>query len=242
MNNFTSLKIVREWEKFYKYFKLLQDHDAYIAGGFARYCCSPLENPSKYKDIDIWMIEDDLTKRNKLIRRLEETGFVKIRESVYAVELSDNTDIVQVINPRIDAMGDFQTFGEPEIVCTYFDFTITQCALTSEFFGIASKSFETDEFKKNLVIKCIRDPMSTMTRVLKYVKKGYFIDTDNLHKIFLSFNKQPGDYKLTLKHLIDARKEKEQEQISSVVEKKEDITSIGLVAGIHYPVPKTSIY
>ena len=83
-----------------------------------------------------------------------------------------------------------KTFGTPEQVISYFDFTVARAALLPNDTALVDERFEDDIKNKILHIEHIVCPLMSVRRIAKYVLKGYFISTKEVLKLFLAYQQR----------------------------------------------------
>lgn len=166
-----------------KFFKNVFELGGFVAGGYARYVVSKnvFAEPN---DIDIFCrtIEDEA----KLLRFFNSVGKVQFKSDLatsYRVynEYSYILKKVQLIKPRQE--GNIKTFGTPEEVIDNFDFTINMVAFDDQGFYHCETFFE-DLKAHRLEFNNIHCAVGILTRIRKYLNKGYKIDISEFLKIY----------------------------------------------------------
>lgn len=164
----------------------LEEFDACICGGYARYCMSPRHDPPQAGDLDIYC--SDKSSFDELLKFLKvEIGSNKTTKlsEIFITPQAKNKEYrllpkIQLIKPSEWIVA----VGTTEEILSHFDFTIAQAALVNVNYGIASKDFEYDELNKLLRISNIRCPLSQLLRIEKYRQKGYKLVPGEQIKIF----------------------------------------------------------
>lgn len=152
----------------------------WIAGGFARWCCSLSPEPAPPTDIDVFFGSylDVLSTSD----RLRELGAKIVKEVPYFVQL-DVSDAfpgfglpaVQLIKPNQRADGTVAWGPTKEDVVRQIDLTVCRVALDGPGLSTATAdpSFEDDELRKVLRFRRIKFPPAEMRHAFKYAAKGY---------------------------------------------------------------------
>jgi hypothetical protein len=134
-------------------------------------------------DIDLYLADFHEIALARTI--LENSGFVEIFKTENAITMSNGKDKVQIITkPEFVGLTNQEIFES-------FDFTVCMGILdlaTQEF--DFCKSFFLDLSSKNLAYNVKgKYPISSLIRVQKYIKKGYYISGIELLKIALRIHK-----------------------------------------------------
>lgn len=163
--------------------EIIEDYGS-IAGGYARYCASPLEEPILPQDIDIFCDYADLSKSGSfstLKQRLMLLFGLPIDETAFSVTFK-HTLPIQLIKPRSFKRG--STFGLGTVLLEKFDLSVTRAALTNDNKVLVHTTFMEDEARK--LIRVLRGDsfVLTMDRIQKYIKKGYSIDFNSSLALF----------------------------------------------------------
>lgn len=161
-------------------FNLQQLHNLIKAYGFiAGGACRASLNNEEIKDFDIFCFSKESYEPLKAILA-DMYGDKRENELVYQVAN------IQLIKPRESAF--VKTYGQPIEVISKFDFTVARSyTLDGKTFQWIDEEFEQDLISKNLRIKNIVCPISTLKRVIKYCKRGYFIKTRSIIQLFSHF-------------------------------------------------------
>ena len=163
--------------------ELLNGLGSYICGGYARYCCSPNENPGQPEDIDIFTFNEEIYLRTR--KAIENFGLDLIDENEIAIEYQRFGSLpynIQIIKPFDN--GIVNTTGDIKIALANFDFTITRAAILSNSKILVDKDLLEDEKEKILRFRTLsnnNDPH----RVLKYLRKGYKIHAQEWAKVLV---------------------------------------------------------
>lgn len=168
-------------------FQLCEQHGAYIAGGFVRWMCSPVEDTAKPHDVDIfpktwrayYALEDALGKAGYTC---DYTGAVA--QTWQYERLTPHNDhetllhrfrqelnIIQLILP--DTLPGAVSNAPLDKVLECFDFSIVRIGLTSAKTALADHQFEEDETCKRLRVRYINFPVGLVMRMTKYAARGY---------------------------------------------------------------------
>lgn len=177
---------------------LVNTGGGFVAGGYARYCLSPLTEPVAPRNVDLYCKEagayqylsDEIVRRGGSIT-FQTSNAISIKPPAKWVACPT----IQVINPSV--MG-----GSPADTIAIFDFTIAMAVLTWEDQGIASKEFEEDEAGMQLRVNRIQCPIGTFKRALKYAKKGYKLSSMEMLKFYRAWDGLAPDKKEELVQLI----------------------------------------
>jgi len=195
--NFVKIPINRGFTAIKYIYELIEPY-GFIAGGYARYCASNNQQPSKTKDVDVFPHSKEMYL--KLISVLDDAGFTIRRSNDVSVTYNRRMDLRYVMAPEIQIIKPLDkhrilTFGRPEEVLGNFDFTITRVAIDSSTHIIADEDFLKHEKKKQLVLRNIHCPISSMLRCCKYYKKGYFITPVESIKLFHDWMNRDEEYR-----------------------------------------------
>ena len=155
----------------------------FIAGGVIR---DILQN-ERYKDIDMYFP----SKKYGLDveKRLRDKGARVIVKNNYLCSLQLASEvIVQLIYGRpIESLNQF---------AKEFDFTVCCAAIDSHGTFVFHSSFFRDLKTKSLVLCNIQSVMGTLERVIRFSKRGYKIDENQLLELALKINdEEPEDLK-----------------------------------------------
>lgn len=176
-----------------------------ILGGYARFCCSNRNNPIKAMDVDIFPIADTEERSEQIYEALIEAftklGLEKTHENNVSVSFSgakvppfDRCPAIQIIKPIEESA--ILTRGTLEEVLDNFDFTIVRIAINKDRqTATAWASFPKDEKRGLLRILNIHCPISSLLRVMKYGRKGYYMRPMEAMKLFADWQNRPQEYR-----------------------------------------------
>jgi len=157
-----------------KYCPFIKELDnAYVAGGFIRSYYAR----EKASDMDIFFIDE--SSFNTAIKKIS-NEWEMVSHTSKAVTFVNQGKVVQFIS---------LLYGKEEDVLSLFDFTICSISVNikSNVLILHDKFFE-HLAGKELVVETLDSPFSSLLRVIKYIKKGYFISCENLARIVLKCN------------------------------------------------------
>jgi hypothetical protein len=174
--------------------------EAFICGGFARVACSPRDNPIPSKDIDIYCLE--LSHFDEVAKRIEALNYIKVKENDvshiyrYALDSRDTMLEINLIKPL--QTGHLHTFGDLDTILSNFDFTIARIGTYLQDDIIKARGDE--EFIDNerdnvLIIKNIHCPIAEVTRIAKYIQKGYKCPLGQILRCFLDWDDRDGEFR-----------------------------------------------
>jgi hypothetical protein len=143
----------------------------FIAGGCLRDYYSG-RNPFA-SDIDVFF-------QDKAQRRVSLEYLNSKSELLY-----ENENVTRLLykNLKIDIVNKF--YESPEHCINSFDFTVAMIAVDKNTVYMDERTLY-DLAKRQLMINKITYPLSTLSRVLKYVRKGYKICNEELTKVYES--------------------------------------------------------
>jgi hypothetical protein len=187
-------------------FDMLDGADCFIAGGFARYACSPHRTPVAADDIDIYCITADAFGQAK--HALIKAGLTLTKNTTASLSFRDTRprwrrklcDVVQLVKPI--NLGEIALFGSVETVLSGSDLSVLQVAIINPSTVLQYSSFEEDELRRQVTINSIPCPVMAIYRLCKYSEKGYHIPAAELIKIFEAWDAKTPEYKTTLRDLI----------------------------------------
>lgn len=184
-------------------------HDVYVCGGWLRWACSPRFDPVPAGDIDFYCVDDETYKRlrwhlsRKLKRRASRENAVSV--TYKRVKETDNEFFglppVQLIKPMDD--GRVVTQGDIFEILGNFDFSIIRLGASIGNLGIfktvtADIDFYQDELDKKIRIKNIHCPISSTYRVIKYARRGYWVNMPEIFKLFADWDGRDDEYRREL--------------------------------------------
>lgn len=164
LNDYPALKNALEW-----WCPIYNSINCICAGGFLRsFFSGELMN-----DMDLFFEDiDKYTYASHIFDLSDEYSLVSETENAKTY-LSRRKKSVQLIKYR---------FGNMQDILSMFDFTVCSCAVKGDDICMDDFFFE-HLASKLLVFKDTKMPLSTLKRVVKYVKRGYSICDENLIKI-----------------------------------------------------------
>jgi len=192
---------------------------AFVCGGYVRYCLSPRNNPVKAQDVDIYCRDE--TAYQELTSYFQSEGFTPRHDNPIALtylKLNDfkwgSVPVIQLIKPI--KQGAIVASGTVEEILDNFDFTVIRCALKPKYqysterktididwIGLVDTDFEQDETNKNLKIKKIHCPVSSLLRFMKYGKKGYNARPMQILALFADWDNRTQEYRDNLFNKLD---------------------------------------
>lgn len=190
---------------------LCDQHGGKIIGGYARFCCSTREQPTKAGDVDIFPVgatEDESKKVYDGLHAALEAGGLKpkhennvsITYEAATIAPFNRCPTIQLIKPVLE--GAVVTRGTVEEILNSFDFTIVRVAINSDRkTATAWASFTDDEQHRKLRILNIHCPISSLLRVMKYGRKGYYMRPVEALKLFNDWDNRDDTYKARMNEL-----------------------------------------
>lgn len=107
---------------------------------------------------------------------------------------------IQIIKPVEE--GAIVSRGSVEEILNNFDFTVVRCALNPDRrTATAWASFPKDELHMKLRLLNIHCPISSLLRVMKYARKGYYMRPVEALKLFQDWERRPPEYKARMAQL-----------------------------------------
>lgn len=185
-----------------------------IIGGYARFCCSPREHPQPPGDVDIFPVgnteEESQVCFSMWKAMLENKGLTIKHENNVSITWSadekaapfDRCPSIQLIKPIRE--GAIVTWGTVEQILDNFDFTVVRCALNMDrATATAWASFLDDEQHRRLRILNIHCPISSLLRVMKYARKGYYMRPVEALKLFADWERRTPEYRQRMYELFN---------------------------------------
>jgi hypothetical protein len=180
----------------------LSDKDAFICGGYVRYCASPLKNPVEATDVDVYCKDEETFEVLK--KHFANVGLEIRYENHMALTYKAMKDDgiysyhppIQLIKPVKE--GAIVANGDMGSILENFDFTVIRCGLINADNAMVDDDFEEDEKNKFLRIKNIHCPISSTLRFMKYARKGYFTRPMQVVKLFLDWDGRTPEYRAKL--------------------------------------------
>jgi hypothetical protein len=180
-----------------------------IIGGYARWCCSERQSLHHANDVDIFPIAEKEGDDSLKIYDAWKTAFIveglKVKhenEVSISYEKPESGPFlacptIQLIKPT--NVGAILTEGTVEEVLGNFDFTIVRVALNPDrLTATAWASFIEDDNKGLLRILNIHCPVSSLLRVCKYARKGYYCRPAEAMKLFFDWEQRTPEYRLKI--------------------------------------------
>lgn len=207
-NRYWLVPLRRGYTEIKRLLQLCKKHDAYVCGGYARYCASSNKRGiASSKDIDIFCSSEEgfssiLQEIHAILSPF--THVLKVHETQYAITFDFNennypadiarvreilSDVfpIQVIKP-VKTEGRV-TIGSLFDILNSFDMSVCQAAIVSEDQVLVSKDFKNKEREGKNVIANIHNPLMTLNRVSKYNEKKYQTTPESLTKLLTYYNK-----------------------------------------------------
>ena len=190
---------------------LCDQHGGKIIGGYPRYCCSTREQPVKAGDVDIFPVgateEESKKVYENLFSAFAVSGLKPKHENNVSITYETATHppfnrcpTIQLIKPVLE--GAVVTRGTVEQILDSFDFTIVRVALNSDRkTATAWASFPDDEQHRKLRLLNIHCPISSLLRVMKYGRKGYYMRPVEALKLFNDWDGRDPKYKTRMNEL-----------------------------------------
>ena len=207
--------IVRGFGDIQKLYEIVTPLGGYIAGGYVRYCASPLPKPKPYSDVDVYCVDENAF--NRIREELDEWLTVKYSNPIMihyhkpsGKSRAKNHErnpffscpSIQLIKPI--KRGRLVANGTLEEIIQNFDFSVVRAGIISPTKALVDEDFIKDESKGRLVIKNIHCPISSSLRVAKYISKGYKIRHLEVLKLFLDWEERPEEYRVDLAQNMEA--------------------------------------
>jgi len=196
--------LIKREKEFLKELFVIIKQEAFVCGGFARYCVTPKIMPDKVSDVDIYVKEEDNWQNIFLSFKTNNWKEGKVTD-VSVTFTKDNYPHLQLIKPLKE--GHISLTGNIEDILNNFDFTVSRVGIFMDNFGniraICDDEFEKHEVNNLLVIKNIHCPIAQIYRIAKYSKKGYFCKIKEVLKLFNDWDTRDVEYKNRLFTLID---------------------------------------
>jgi hypothetical protein len=166
-----------------------------ICGGYARYVCSTKKKPELPGDIDIFPISQK--GYDELLIKFKSLKMTIRKENDVAISYRNNKKLsnlsIQMIKPVQEAR--IMTLGSAEEILNNFDFTVTRCAILTEKMCLVDVYFKADDIANRLRLRNIHCPVSSLLRVCKYARKGFWIPARQAVKLFADWDGRSPEYK-----------------------------------------------
>lgn len=184
---------------------LCDRHGGYVIGGYARFCCSTADRLVKAGDVDIFPVGADEAESQRVydgwFKALTDAGLkVKHENNVSLTyekpeaEPFNRCPTIQLIKPIEE--GAIVTRGTVEEILSNFDFTVVRVAINRDRqTATAWASFPKDEKHRKLRILNIHCPISSLLRVMKYGRKGYYMRPVEALKLFVDWERRTPEYR-----------------------------------------------
>lgn len=138
-------------------FDILGGAGCFIAGGFARYACSPHPSPVPAGDIDLYCLTPDAFEPAR--RALLKAGLTQTKDTTASLSFRDKrfflfrkfNQVIQLAKPL--TFGDITLFGEPVPVLSGADFSVTQVAIMNSGTVVQHRCFEDDELCRRVSLQ-----------------------------------------------------------------------------------------
>jgi len=213
---FIKVPVYRGFTSIQHIYPIIYNRGGVILGGYVRYMCSPLLKPVPATDLDIYSPTPEI--HDKLLNVFKDKGFKKNKENdlalLYEPFKKDHEmfpcPTVNLVKPMKE--GVVVTKGDMEAILSNFDFTVVRIGLLDPSEALADADYLHDEAKKFLRIKNIHCPVSTIYRVMKYNRKGYWPSTTETVKILLDWEDRDDEYKIKIMELLQ-KEDPSQEEI-----------------------------
>ncbi len=171
----------------------------FVAGGYARYCVSPLPRPALPSDVDVFCTAS--IAYDSIVERLVEAGATIKITTVNATTIIPPKEwvscpTIQIIKPEV-------MVGDPWSIISKFDFTIAIAALQGGDFAMVHPSFMVDEHNQRLVVQHIQCPVGQMRRAMKYCKKGYKFPVKQMLKLYDDWDTKTAQRKEDIKKVVN---------------------------------------
>lgn len=177
-----------------------------IIGGYGRYCCSERQSPHNAGDVDIFPIVEKEGINSQTIFDMWKSALVveglKVKhENEVSITYEKPEEgpflacpVIQLIKPTLE--GAIVTEGTVEEVLGNFDFTVVRVALNPDrLTATAWASFVEDDKKGLIRILNIHCPVSSLLRVCKYARKGYYCRPAEAMKLFADWTNRTPEYR-----------------------------------------------
>jgi hypothetical protein len=198
------IPLLRGFTEIEKLYTEVTARQGIICGGYARYCASPINEPVKAGDADVFPLVTEAFETLKQFFVSE--GFAIKHENDISLTFHPHTDIkwiacpiVQLIKPAIE--GKVVTLGTMENILNNFDFAIVRAGIVNAKEVMVDDDFEADEKSKMLHIKNIHCPISSVFRLIKYTKRGYWVTPREVLKLFVDWENRDDEYRLKIVEL-----------------------------------------
>lgn len=206
MEEFVTVDIRRGFTEVEQVFMDAARFGAFICGGYARYCASPLYKPVPASDVDVYCPSIEVFKETERFLKLEKKLEVRA-ENEMAITFKHPSEgsyfycpPVQLIKPV--KKGQVVAMGSMEEVLFNFDFTVIRAGILNDSYVLADKDFLEDERKRILRIKKIHCPISSTLRCMKYSRKGYWLKPMEVIKLLTDWENRDDNYRMQIVDLL----------------------------------------
>jgi len=211
--------VYRGFTEISKLYDMVYKRNGIILGGYVRYMCSPCKKLVQAGDIDVY--SPNTAVFNHLLERFGKANFEVKNQNDLAITYKPferdhrmfGCPKVQLVKPMEE--GVVVTQGDMETILENFDFTVVRIGLMNRDEARADADFLHDEEKKFLRIKNIHCPISTLYRIMKYNRKGYWPSSKQVLKVFLDWDGRDEEYKMKIIEFL-AKEDPTQDEIDEL--------------------------
>lgn len=202
-SKFIDFPILRGWDEVAELYTLIGDR-GYIAGGYATWMASPLDEPYLPGDIDIFAVSDtaaweltaDICKERGWTWDMSPIAYTCFPHPLSSIV--DDRKVIQVIVPnpqwtsvikmpmkshRTLFFNEFDAYTQRRLILESFDLDIIRGVVLdkSTVWGDVNLGQRIGR------IMCISDPVHNLRRVMKYIAKGVTFENSELFKLFWAY-------------------------------------------------------
>ncbi len=169
----------------------LLDDRGWIAGGFARWCCSPHRDAAQPADLDVFFgTEEGFAGATADLLAL---GARATDDKPYFTQFDVSDAFAGVGLPQIQCIKPFvsgahsRTWGPgKDDVVRQIDITVCRIALDglSSTTATADSTFLEDEGEQRIRVRLVNDPMSVSKHIIKYLRRGYTMTPEEMTSIY----------------------------------------------------------
>lgn len=166
--------------------------NSWIAGGAVRWMCSPNNDPVSSADVDIF--PPDHERLLALESRLIDLGYslhprlpTDMARTYVHPQLPPPVGFVQLVVPRTEAHMNTSADTAEQLLST-LDFTIARAAIVTDEHALVDVDFERDERLRQIRVRHIVCPISSVRRIAKYTAKGYRCKMLEIIKLFAEWS------------------------------------------------------
>jgi hypothetical protein len=180
-SNYTTVPFQRGLLGIMPLLAILDGTGAHIAGGYARWCASPLPNTPLPRDIDVFapsykalsIIESRFAKAR--LRKEHSSDLSTLWYGVYPYYKWPEGFPINLIQPA-NLVGRTLSCAEPEKLLDGFPFPITQALILDGGNILIHKHFLRDEGRRLITIPAnSADPVAAIVHAFKYTARGYTV-------------------------------------------------------------------